>query len=92
MSRASSVFPACRYPPAVDRACRSLRYTGPILRAPAWAAIYVQDAERIQDWEQAVASDRAVTAAWRRYGYDVIDLPLSGVAERLAFLRRSLGG
>ncbi len=79
-------------PPAVDRACRSLRYTGPILRAPAWAAIYVQDAERIQDWEQAVASDRAVTAAWRRYGYDVIDLPLSGVAERLAFLRRSLGG
>ena len=79
-------------PAAVDRACRDLRYAGPILRAPAWAAIYVQDAQRIQDWEQAVASDAAVTAAWRRYGYDVIDLPLVGVDERLAFLRRSLGG
>lgn len=72
---------------AVDHACRNLRYTGPILRAPAWAAIYVQDKERIQDWEQAVASDEAVTAAWRRYGYEVADLPLVGVEERLEFLR-----
>ena len=74
-------------PKAVDAACRRLRYTGPILRAPAWAAIYAQDAERIQDWEQAVASDEAVTAAWRRYGYAPIDLPLVGVAERLRFLQ-----
>ena len=74
-------------PKAVDQACRNLRYTGPILRAPAWAAIYVQDKERIQDWQQAVASDEAVTAAWRLYGYEVTDLPLAGVAERLGFLR-----
>lgn len=75
-----------RVPEAVDRACRELRYSGPILRAPAWAAIYTQDPERIQDWAGAVASDEAVTAAWRRYGYDVIDLPLASVAERLAVL------
>ncbi len=73
-------------PKAVDAACRRLRYTGPILRAPAWADIYQQDAERIQNWEQAVASDVAVTAAWRRYGYEVIDLPFAGVMERLAFM------
>ncbi len=77
-------------PRAVDQACRNLRYSGPILRAPAWAAIYVQDHERIQNWEQAVASDEAVTAAWRRYGYQVADLPLAGVQERLEFLRGQL--
>lgn len=77
-------------PQAVDRACRTLRYSGPVLRAPPWADIYVQDAQRIQDWDQAVASDAAVTAAWRRYGYDVADLPLAPVEERLAFLRRKL--
>lgn len=77
--------------PAIHRACQNLRYYGPILRAPAWAAIYAQDAERIQDWDQAVASDEAVTAAWRRYGYDPIDLPLVPVEGRLAFLRRALG-
>ncbi len=75
---------------AIDRACRELRYSGPVFRAPAWADIYAQDAERIQDWGQAVASDEAVTAAWRRYGYDVIELPFAKVAERLAFLRKAL--
>ena len=73
-------------PKSVDAACRQIRYTGPIFRAPAWAAIYRQDHERIQTWDQAVTSDTAVTAAWRRYGYEVVDLPLVGVEERLEFL------
>ena len=73
-------------PKSVDAACRQIRYHGPIFRAPAWAAIYRQDHERIQSWDQAVASDQAVTAAWRRYGYAVVDLPLAGVAERLKFI------
>jgi predicted ATPase len=77
--------------PAIDRACREIRYDGPVLRAPAWQDIYRQDAERIQDWQQAVDSDRAVTAAWRRYGYDVIELPLAPVVDRLAFLRAAMG-
>ncbi|MEY4953114.1 MAG: hypothetical protein RL299_1538 [Pseudomonadota bacterium] len=72
---------------SIDKACRELRYQGPILRAPAWAAIYIQDAERIQNWEQAVVSDEAVTAAWKRYGYAVTELPLAGVEARLEFLR-----
>ncbi|MFM5916404.1 MAG: AAA family ATPase [Novosphingobium sp.] len=74
-------------PAAVDKACRSWRYAGPILRAPAWREIYHQDAERIQTWEEAVASDEAVTAAWRRYGYEPIELPLTTVKDRLRFLR-----
>lgn len=77
-------------PASVDRACRSLRYAGPVLRAPPWRAIYARDDERIQTWDEAVASDAAITAAWKRYGYDVTDLPLAPVDERLAFLRRSL--
>lgn len=77
-------------PKALDDACRTIRYHGPVLRAPAWAAIYRSDAERIQDWKQAVASDEAVTAAWRRYGYAVEDLPLVSVAERLRFLQSRL--
>ncbi|MGY6550752.1 MAG: AAA family ATPase [Erythrobacter sp.] len=79
-----------RVPAALDHACRTLRYDGPILRAPAWRAIYQPDAQRIQDWEGAVASDAAVTAAWKRYGYRVEDLPLGTVAQRLEFLRARL--
>jgi len=73
-------------PDAVDTACRTLRYGGPIFRAPAWPAIYRQDAERIQDFSDALASDRVVTTAWCSYDYPVIDLPLASVAERLAFI------
>lgn len=77
-------------PAAVDRVCRDLRYEGPILRAPAWADIYAQDAQRIQNWDEAVASDEAVSAAWRRYGYDPVLLPLAPVEDRLAFLMELL--
>lgn len=73
-------------PPDLDRACTSLRYDGPIFRAPPWKAIYVADPERIQDWDEAIASDAAVSAAWRRYGYELSDLPLASVEERLAFV------
>jgi predicted ATPase len=73
-------------PAALDHACRTLRYTGPVLRAPAWREIYQPDPQRIQDWEGAIASDNAVTAAWRRYGYTVEDLPLASVEQRLEFL------
>jgi len=75
----------------IDHACRAVRYHGPVLRAPAWQEIYRQDAQRIQNWEEAAASDAAVTAAWRRYGYVLIDLPLAPVAERLTFLRAAMG-
>ncbi len=77
-------------PDRIDEACRELRYCGPILRAPAWPEIYTKDSERIQNIGEAIASDEAVTAAWKRYGYEIIDLPLSPVEDRLAFAKQHL--
>lgn len=73
-------------PDDMDRACRELRYDGPIFRAPPWQAIYRPDEERIQDWKAAVASDTAVTRAWRSYGYDPIDLPFAAVGVRADYV------
>ena len=75
----------------LDRICRELRYDGPIFRAPPWRAIYVSDRERIQSWQDACASDRAISAAWERYGYALVDLPLVPVDERLEFLVTTFG-
>jgi len=75
----------------IDHACRTLRYDGPVFRAPPWEAIYRPDEERIQDWEAAVASDGAVTAAWCSYGYEPVDLPFADSAERAAFVVSRLG-
>ncbi len=71
-------------PPDLDGACRTLRY-GIVFRAPPWKAIYQKDEERVQSWEQALASDEAVCAFWRRYGYEPIDLPLAPVDARAEF-------
>ena len=69
-------------PPDIERACRQMRYDGPVFRTPPWAAIFRQDAQRIQNWEQARASDEAVARAWADFGYAVIDLPNTTVAVR----------
>ncbi len=76
--------------PRIDEACRTVRYDGPVFRAPAWQDIYRQDEQRIQNWEEAVASDEAVAAAWLRFGYEVIDLPFASVEARLTRLREVL--
>lgn len=73
-------------PDVIDLACRTMRYDGAVLRAPAWHEIYRPDAERIQDWDQAVESDKAMITAWKRYAYEVEDLPFVPVADRLRFL------
>lgn len=78
-------------PDHIDRACRNLRFEGPVFHARPWRAIYVGDSERIQDWEEAVESDRAVIAAWRRYGYTLVQLPFAPVEQRAEFVLKQLG-
>ncbi|MDC0887095.1 AAA family ATPase [Altererythrobacter sp.] len=77
--------------PEVAEACQNLRFDMPVFRAPAWKEIYVQDDERIQTWEGAIASDQQCLKAWRDYGYEPLDLPLASVEERVAFVERHLG-
>ncbi len=77
-------------PGALDRTCRELRYDGPVFRAVPWREIYHPDEERIQDWNQAVASDRAVCRAWRDHGYELVDLPFADVATRVGFVEKRL--
>ena len=78
-------------PTDVDRVCRTHRYNGPIFHAPAWREIYRQDEERIQTWDEAVASDEAICAAWRDYGYELVELPFAPPEERARFVMERLG-
>lgn len=73
-------------PPEIDSACRGLRYEGPVFHAPPWEEIYAADEERVQTWDEALASDAAVLSAWHRYGYDLIELPRESVAARVGFV------
>jgi predicted ATPase len=79
-------------PAHVDAAARAYRYDRTVFVAPPWRAIYVNDAERVQTYDHAVAVYAAVVATYRRYGYDVVDLPLASVAERVTFVERQRPG
>jgi predicted ATPase len=78
-------------PPHLLRAARRFRYDGRVLAAPPWAAIYANDAERTQDFAEAVATHAAVTAAYAEAGYDLVMLPLADVATRVGFVRDLIG-
>lgn len=74
----------------VARLAASKRYSGPVFVAPAWEDIFHTDAERNQTWEEAVASGAAVVASWQELGYELVELPVSGVAERADFVAARL--
>ncbi len=77
-------------PNAITAACRDYRYDGPVFHAPPWREIYRQDEERIQNWEEAVASDAAVVQAWLDYGYSPITLPFAEPVTRARFVLERL--
>ena len=77
-------------PADIEAASWALRFDTPVLHAPAWRAIYRQDSERIQDWEEAVESDRQNLVAWRDFGYDPLPLPLLSVVQRALWVERLL--
>jgi predicted ATPase len=75
--------------PELLAAIASCRYAQVFL-APFWPDIYVQDAERIQTPEEAMASDVCLRADYAAAGYAVIEIPRADLATRVAFVRARL--
>jgi predicted ATPase len=71
--------------PEADVAVQRFRYNRRAFIAPPWREIYVQDAERIQTWAQAIASYEACHAAYEAAGYELVELPRTDVARRAGF-------
>ena len=67
---------------AIERA----RYADLVFAAPPWRQICAQDAERKQDWAQAVRTYDAVTQAYVDRGYRLIELPRFSVERRVGFI------
>ncbi|MEX0956087.1 MAG: AAA family ATPase [Rhizobiaceae bacterium] len=68
------------------RAAELFRYNRKVFVAPPWRDIYVRDAQRRQGWDEAVHTYECIAGAYTELGYDLLELPLAAVAERLAFL------
>ena len=54
---------------------------------PPWEAIYVNDNERWQTFEEAVLLNEAIRKAYTACGFELIDVPKNSLSERIVFIR-----
>lgn len=67
-------------------AITKFRYNHTVFIAPPWPEIYVQDAERKQSFDVAVATYNEMVKVYNLYGYQLIELPRLSVEERVDFI------
>ena len=53
---------------------------------PPWEAIYTQDNERYETYEQAVRIYEHLIATYKSYGYDFILVPTGSIKDRVDFI------
>lgn len=63
------------------------RYNNKVLLLEPWEEIYVRDEERTMTFADTVPFHRALTDAYERAGYTLVELPRDSVEKRAAFLR-----
>ena len=77
-------------PASVSAAAQEYRSNPLVFLAPPWREIYRQDAERRQDWDEAVRTFELVREAYLEAGYRAVELPLDTVARRVGFILRAV--
>jgi predicted ATPase len=79
-----------KMPDDVRSAADLYRYNRRVFVAPPWRKIFTQDAERKQDFSEAVATYLAMVGAYSACGYELVELPCVPVAERVRFVLEQL--
>ncbi|KVO29718.1 ATPase [Burkholderia ubonensis] len=77
-------------PAHAEAAARRFRYHRRVFIAPPWPDIYTQDAERRQDFAEAVRTYDAMVECYASYGYRLIELPRASVKARVRFVLDAL--
>lgn len=61
-------------------------YAPVVFLAPPWEAIYRNDTERKQTFQEAIDTYTCIKEAYKKAGYETVDLPLGTVEERVEFI------
>jgi len=75
----------------LHQACIENRYFETVFITPPWPEIFLNDSERKEDIEAAVKIHDSITSRYIKLGYNIIELPLTDVVSRAAFVRQKLG-
>lgn len=73
------------YPEHFDQSCHDSRYTK-VFVLPPWEDIYVSDQARYENFEQAKIIYDHLKETYAKYGYELIEVPIGTVSERIEFI------
>lgn len=65
-------------------------YNPKVFLLPPWKEIYINDQERKQTWEKAVETYSWIKQLYTKFGYDVIEVPLVSIENRISFIMDNL--
>lgn len=77
-------------PNEYKKASEIFRYNKYIFVAPPWKEIYQKDAERQQDFEEAIDTYNMIKKSYCECGYEIIELPKIDVSGRVDFIINTL--
>ncbi len=78
-----------QYPELFDKACKENKYSKTFI-LPPWQEIYVSDAERYENFEQAQLIYNYLVLTYKKYGYNLIEVEKDTVENRVDFILKSL--
>lgn len=67
------------------------RYKKEVFMFPPWPAIFVQDDERPQTYEESVSLYHALFETYEEYGFMVYEVPEGSVQERVTYIQSKVG-
>lgn len=73
-------------PANITKATSNYRYETTVFLFPPWQEIYRQDAERHQNFDEAVRTFDRIAAAYQELGYALVEVPSAPVEDRAKFI------
>ena len=73
------------YPKHFIASCETHTYDGIFVLAP-WEAIFTSDNERYESFDQAVKIHDHLLDTYKRFGYNLIDVPFGSIENRVDFI------
>ena len=65
---------------------RKYHYEKRVFYAPFWKEIYTKDNQRLESIDEAMIIDKSLREVYQSYGYELIELPFTSIAERVNFI------
>ncbi|TNJ65953.1 ATP-binding protein [Paenibacillus hemerocallicola] len=75
----------------LESGVQKYRYNKQVFILPPWEEIYKTDNERIQDFEEAVATYEVISRTYKKLDYELIEVPKFDVKQRASFIFNNVG-